>query len=301
MLISFKHKLIIATPTKTGTTSLETAVKAHVKHGGKAIQIVDWESPRRQHRMCLPEHVGYGRDIDLYARYIVLRNPYSRWLSVFKHLSRPGWNQWAARQIQRGQWTGAYGPGKPSKLPRYAGAPMRFDEFLVFVAEQRALMAYKRPPLNSGSAYRAPWVWIDRLDESWRFLMLNGVGGPSMPVKAIHTETLWDDFAKLGIDGFSEKEYHSNRSPDTVRGSAADMARIQKLYRQHDLCGPMDKAADGCQCGACLVGIAAESATLMKHLQPRRTSGRKAHQGEGIQGRAGRAAAGQHHSQQPVG
>lgn len=242
MLISHKRKLLIATPTKCGTTSLEHAVKKHIKQGGDPDIIdifrVPFE-PRRQHRMSYPEVLGFN-GLDRYRRLMVVRDPRKRWESVYKYLGDPAqYSQWGSKYVQGRNWPGI------EKLGREGvdADPMTFVQFLrwMFWVRDEHKAPERRGSLADGFAYRAPWVWSDGLDFSakqWK------------PEAVIRTEHLWDDFGALGLEIEPSGNGHANatghRSPavswdGTCEGNGCVEARTA-----------------GGKCAACKLGIPAE-------------------------------------------
>lgn len=201
-----KGRFVLATPTKCGTTTLEAVANRHARNepGEKdAFRIMDWDSPRRQHRMCLPPAVtdraghpsddmvdemvknghlgpddvgsawpeadsaGEWSDAD---RWLLVRNPFTRYMSVYTYLRAPAnYSQWGARLVQGREWGGH----DPEKV--YDTDPMTFNQFLLFLSAQREIngspqWGSRRGPLNDGRAYRSPWVWTDSLTMSLEFL-----------------------------------------------------------------------------------------------------------------------------------
>lgn len=246
-MITSDAGFIIATPTKCATTSLEGVAKRHMRNAGidaDLFRIMDWDKPRRQHRMCLPPAMGTvgegeeyadpddgsslarpnpGAEWEDAARILLIRDPFTRYASIYRYLRSPqNYSQWGARYVQGREW-GGHDPVIGATLEDLD--PMDFPTFLGWLADQRELLAEpdevaRRGDLSTGSAYRSPWVWTDPLDWS------AAVWGVE-PGNVLRLESLWGDdgdlallFARFGVDGVDARELHANRS--TGWGSDVD-------------------------------------------------------------------------------
>jgi hypothetical protein len=305
---------VIGTPTKCGTTTLEACAHRHERQNAldaDSFRVMDWDSPRRQHRMCLPPavtdhaaHLGNedGREDPDYPnewldadRYLLVRNPYTRYMSVYTYLSAPAnYSQWGARLVQGREW-GGHDPDLVIDTD-----PMTFEEFLRFLAAQRAINSEpkwnaRRGPLNDGRAYRSPWVWTDSLTDSHEFLASQQCGGchadegpgcisedglSPHTVSLIRLESVWEDLAALseryglGETGLLLGGLHSNRttgygergaqpSDEQFWGGIACTRKVWRGEKRGQIFRP-DKAevSGGCSCGACLIGVVAEAEEL---------------------------------------
>lgn len=321
---------VIGTPTKCGTTTLEACAHRHERQNAldaDSFRVMDWDSPRRQHRMCLPpavmseaEGVSDAMAADMNrrfgigagnlpersagyewldaSRYLLVRNPYTRYMSVYTYLSAPAnYSQWGARLVQGRGW-GGHDPDLVIDTD-----PMTFEEFLRFLAAQRAINSEpkwnaRRGPLNDGRAYRSPWVWTDSLTMSLEFLinqLCGGCGedrepgisdgvcdgsGPGHSVRFIRLESVWEDLAALseryglGETGLLLGGLHSNRttgygergaqpSDEQFWGGIACTRKVWRGKKRGQIFRP-DKAeaSAGCLCGACLIGVVAEAEEL---------------------------------------
>lgn len=209
MIVSHRARLFIATPTKTGTHSLEAVATRPVN--GDALALAE-ASPgdrrRRMHRMA-PDPAWAG-----YSGHLLVRNPWSRWVSVYEYLRAPKfYAQWGAKRVQGSSWGGD--PAVARTLP----PPMTFEDFLRFLQQSRAehytktALRQRGSPANT-SAYRSPWVWLDSLAVSRQLLdaNLNGVG----PASLIRMEHLEDDLRRVlaGHDGLDLHVDQLNKTTD---------------------------------------------------------------------------------------
>lgn len=317
-------RFVIATPTKCGTTTLEACAHRHARQNpgeADAFRVMDWDSPRRQHRMCLPPAVSSaGVDDDMAevirkdghmthagvatswpepddddwldaARFLLVRNPFTRYMSMYTYLSAPAnYSQWGARMIQGRSWGGH----DPSKV--IDRKPMSFNKFLLFLAQQRELVQEpkwltRRGPLNDGRAYRSPWVWTDSLMMSYEFLQMQRCpdedccppdGGPctdyteTHEIRLIRLESVWEDLADLSAEyGLGEAGLllgglHSNRSTGrgekgAVPGSAefwGGIKCVSRVFKGRKFRGLQKPRCHDDTCGACRVGVVAEAEEL---------------------------------------
>jgi hypothetical protein len=194
VIVSHSGRFFVATPTKTGTHSLEAIASRPVNR--EKLQLADatpGDSRRRMHRMA-PDPSWLG-----YQGHLLVRNPWSRWVSVYEYLRAPKfYAQWGARVVQGTDWG-----GKDPEVRKTLGPPMTFADFLTWMRTQRAehytLAALRRRgPANLSTAYRSPWVWLDSLAVSRELLNinLNGVG----PARLLHLEHLAEELPSLFPD-----------------------------------------------------------------------------------------------------
>lgn len=287
---------IIATPTKCATTTIEAVAKRHMRQNpGEADQfrIMDWDSPRRQHRMALPPMVrdsaagemeveyegedlsmGVAGDEDEWGaadRFLFVRNPFRRYMSIYTYLSAPAnYSQWGAREIQGEEW-GGHDASKVIDTPK-----MTFAQFLDWFIEKRhewcgPASLGGRGDLRDGRAYRSPWVWLDSLTDSFDFLV-SQPGPAAGEAGLLRMEDLWEDLALLKEE--YELEYldlsptiHANRStgygqdgPDP--GSREFWGGIRcsrSVFRKRVWQPDAVKVDAGCECQCCRLGVAAEA------------------------------------------
>lgn len=294
---------IIATPTKCATTTLEATAKRHMRNAGidaDEFRIMDWDKPRRQHRMALPpavrdegagemEVVHEGEDISLGVpgddnewgaadRFLAVRNPFTRYASIYTYLSNPqNYSQWGAREIQGNAW-GGHGDIV------YDNDPMTFGEFLTWLARRREEVneaRCNRGLLTEGRAYRSPWVWTDSLDMSLMFLQ-HQPGEQQDEVSLLRMDPGWVEKSLLavkqayGLDGLQVGGLHSNRT--TTYGAAGTplgdasfwggfrcTRRVFSQQRSRDgWTFDPDRLLSPCgsSCSACTIGVAYEAEVL---------------------------------------
>lgn len=272
--VTDKGAFIIGTPTKCATTTIESLARRHQRNSDGAVdfRLMDWDSPRRQHRMALPPPCDWFADWSRARRYLLVRNPYRRYMSVYEYLRAPhNYSQWGARAVQGREWPGlaenAWGDDDP----------MTFGEFLEFIVNTRTELArrgaVKRGDTTDGRAYRSPWVWTDSLADSLHLLAAQpGKGGRS--VKFIRLENLEEDLGALarrfGIKGGNWGGLRSNRTVRPFLGTPAETWAEFECSR--DVFGGKDGKTfrpalvtdwgDECECVVCRLGVAAEALVL---------------------------------------
>lgn len=225
-MITSDAGFVIATPTKCGTTTLEEMCRRH--RGGRAhpglpsFRIMDWEKPRRQHRMALPVGLDWGNA----DRYLMVRDPRARYCSMYEYLRAPhNYSKFGARETQGRVW-GGWQRGRVGLETE----PLTFEQFLMFVARQRDVFRsgrwYKRRgDLYEPFAYRSPWVWLDGLDVSYGAFAAQP-GGARGEVTCIRLERFWESMAALkdryGLVSLSVRPtVHANRTL-TYGGKSVD-------------------------------------------------------------------------------
>lgn len=229
-MITSDAGFVIATPTKCGTTTLEEMCRRH--RGGRAypglpsFRIMDWEQPRRQHRMALPA-IGSGdtgwEAWGDYDRYLMVRDPYARYVSVYEYLRAPhNYSKFGAKEIQGRDWRGW-------KMGRQGvdGYPLSFVGFLRWLIKARdeystARWAKRRGDLFTPFAYRSPWVWLDSLEDSLGAFAAQP-GSRQGSVCLIWVENFWPSMAVLrgeyGLRSLSVRPtIHANKTL-TYKGS----------------------------------------------------------------------------------
>lgn len=173
-----RENFVIATPTKCGASTVDRLSERYgggrVSRGGEQLpgflkaggpcanDTTFLVGPRRKHRMTIP--IGFEDA----PRYLVVRNPFARYLSMYTYLRMPSmYSQWGSREVNRGEW-GGWAMGRNG----FPGDPMSFDEFLLFLAQERSdwVQNNRRDSVLQTRAYRSPWVWLDSLCDSARFL-----------------------------------------------------------------------------------------------------------------------------------
>ncbi len=289
-MITSSEGFLIATPTKCATTTLEAVARRHMRQypaDADSFRIMDWDSPRRQHRMALPPAV-HGEDIEAefegeeiiapqqsaveewgyVHRYLFTRNPFTRYMSMYTYLSAPqNYSQWGARYIQGREW-GGHDDRKVIDQPK-----MSFEEFLIWLAQEREMdeELNNRGDITTGRAYRSPWVWTDSLTTS--LALLRSQPGVGEVEGLLRMERIWDALDMLdewyGI-GLDLSPIHANRSTaygdsGAVPGSLGfwgGMRCTRRAFNGYKYTGRVRPTDARCGCGACRIGVAAEAEAL---------------------------------------
>lgn len=273
MIVSESGAFLIATPTKCATTTLEAVTRRHMRHHGPGeFDLMEWDSPRRQHRMALPPDVEdangrkwkYG-DFD---RFLFVRNPYRRYMSVYTYLSAPAnYSQWGAREVQGVEW-GGHDERKIVRRPK-----MSFETFLFWLADRRADDDSKRGSYVLGKAYRSPWVWTDSLTMSLDFL-IQQPGDPNINAGLLRMESIWAELERLSDEydlDLNLSPIHANRSTAYGESGALPGGKEfwggikcgRRVFRGRIFLGDMVQPTDpDCRCAACAIGVADEAITL---------------------------------------
>lgn len=287
-MITSDKGFLIATPTKCATTTLEAVVKRHQRQNPADhddFRLMDWDSPRRQHRMALPPVV---RDDPLFKeadvdeewadvdRFLFVRNPFRRYMSIYTYLSAPAnYSQWGAREVQRGDW-GGHDINKviEADLPR-----MTFEEFLWWYIDQRKAAESpegwaRRGNVEEGRAYRSPWVWTDSLSRSLGLLQQQpGIGGEDEP-ECLHMEDLWDELDRLsrdyGVVGLDLSPIHANRSTaygdrgadPSDRSFWGGIGCVKRVFKGYDWAGWSGSWCEKSSCAACVLRVTEEAAVV---------------------------------------
>lgn len=292
-MITSEENFIIATPTKCGTTTMEAIARRHMRNAGAdgdLFRIMDWDSPRRQHRMCLPPNVSDGSVWGIehreqageavnewgdVQRYLFVRNPYTRYMSIYTYLSAPAnYSQWGAREIQGSAW------GGHDAKKRLRHEPMSFETFLYWLADKReaGMRNPARGDLQTGKAFRSPWVWTDSLTFSMETLRDQPGGQQGEEPIFLRLETIWDDLRGLDHSwglGLDLSPIHANRSTaygaegadpgshafwggiKCARRAFQDRVFNASWVEQHVF------ASNGCSCAACAIGVFDEARALL--------------------------------------
>lgn len=260
-----RGRFLIATPTKCGTTTLEEMCRRH--RGGRAgvpvdtFRIMDWESPRRQHRMSPP--LGW----DDAERYLMVRNPFERYMSMYEYLKAPhNYSKFGAKEIQRSEWRG-WLMGREG----VRGRPMDFEQFLWWLADARAEYGSGRWIKRRGSvfeprAFRSPWVWLDSLTDSLEALRMQGGGGE---VTVLRLENFWQEMSWLvetwGLRDVSTRaSIRANRTLTYAGGGRAYYGATCSA-RAWGVDGEWlggGRVGDCGRCAACAVGATEEAVVL---------------------------------------
>jgi hypothetical protein len=217
-------------------------------------------------------------------RYIIVRNPFARYVSIFKYLSnRANYSKWGAMDIQRSEWAG-WEKGRTG----VHGRPMTFPEFLTYYADSREFFSSgrwgkRRGPFQRPTHYRSPWVWLDSLKDSHNKLQA-APGEPEEGVNVICLERLWDDLemikTKYDLGGlWLRRSIHANKTLTYPLGDGGLAVHVEGDAWEpwHQFYGPRTKLCNskfvekavckyvrdwGGLCPACRLGIRTEGLKL---------------------------------------
>lgn len=204
MIVDFENRFVIATPTKCGTTSIESLAKSRGERLGLAAV------RPRQHRMVLPDELAD------YRRFLAVRNPYDRLVSIYLYLTNPSnYSQWAHWEVV----------DKP------------FKEFIPWYIKQRARYNIHLATANdNGEAqnlnwYRSPNLWLVSLAECHDVLEPDG--------GLVRLEHLAADLEKTGRKNWGGKMLHSNRSTNRKKDSRSmyskrSLSRVNDAFARRD-------------------------------------------------------------------
>lgn len=160
MLISKKYRFIIACPTKTGTNTMRAIVEKFKRGGGSpnVLTLLTGEASTR-HRIAPPP------GLDDYTRFMMVREPQARLVSMYEYLRRKDW-EWKAKDIIQAE----KGGGREAGWLRMLG----------LIAEHRALDGYYAGGMRKAHGGR-PYMWTDRQSEMLRFLYGTDMDGSHLP------------------------------------------------------------------------------------------------------------------------
>lgn len=210
MLVSDKYGFIIATPVKTGTTTLLGMANNWTRQGGssKVLRALTGD-PVTKHRMA-PVEAHYE-----YDRYMTVRDPYTRLPSMYEWMRK--WPHPAA--IHNVIWDAENRKGE-----RRFG----WKEFIKAMAVTRAASDYKQPGVRRKGT-RQPYMWTDTQEEHFNYLWGLDADGSMLPwyreeePGLLGTESLMGDFHALlsqydvdEDDLYELKVPHLNRSRDRL-------------------------------------------------------------------------------------
>jgi hypothetical protein len=263
MIVSETAGFIIATPTKCGSTSLKSMARRHEKHfDDEAFTVLHTGDKHRfyQHRM-IP-----GEDRIDYDRYIIVRHPARRYLSIYDYMrSYTNYSAWSANIAQGDEWPEFCG-GKPNgNKQRRQGPPLTFSEYMWYLVEQRDVVNDPSNPENhwkrgntedDPSAFRAPWVWTDSLYDSMVYLA--GDDCDIEDIGIIKLESMDGDLDDIKI-AYGDAMSHVNLKP--VWSNRSKSMSHSDVWHE-----AMEESCDHSPpCGSCLrcrLGIDRECETL---------------------------------------
>lgn len=214
MLVSDKYRFIIACPTKTGTNSLRAVVEKWKRSGGdvRVLNLLSGEDSTR-HRIAPPP----GKES--YTRYMMVRNPVERLVSMYEYLRRKEW-EWSAKEILR--------------VEADKGREAAWVHMLEIIMLYRDSDGYFDAGRRKHHGIR-PYMWTDRLSEMEDYLTGIDLNGSELPwyhadVRAFELEDVGAAWDQLLADHDVEEDAlwdvvfpHRNSSPADGRlfGDAA--------------------------------------------------------------------------------
>lgn len=88
MIIDHENKVLISTPAKTATASMEAVARGRrAEEAPEGMGIVYWpDGQKKPHTMVIPDHISGVKN---YKRYMLVRNPYQRLVSLYYWLKKP--------------------------------------------------------------------------------------------------------------------------------------------------------------------------------------------------------------------
>lgn len=189
LIISKKHQFIIATPTKNGTTSLQSMANMFSRHGGdpRVLQVFRGDSETK-HRMAPPS------DCYEFKRYIVVRDPRTRLPSMYEWLRRRPNDEPLGRAILDAE-------------ARRGGRVAGWNQMVRAFHQIVSTADYKEHGRRRLGA-RRPYMWTDNQSLLWDFLNGQDADGTTLPwwdaagdgPEVLHTESLESDFHELLVD-----------------------------------------------------------------------------------------------------
>ena len=185
MIADDTNKKLIGTPTKTGTTSIENMVRKveNKDFGLRLVRNAPTKIPRHHH-MIVP------RDCRHYRRYLTVRHPLDRLVSLYTYLQKEPY-QWKSRAAEFTE--------------------MDFAEFADWIIGLREELGFKAPGTNllgmgaeDFKFWRSPNIWLVSQSEcAWMF----------RPHRFIHLERIERDLAKVRpLDEWGGPILHRNRT-----------------------------------------------------------------------------------------
>lgn len=176
MLLSHEYQFIVGLPTKCGTNSMRNmGIKSN--RSGRAHELHEIRELR--HRMDVPEGCGS------YTRAIVIRNPFSRLVSMYEYLRRHSW-EWKYSWIMEQE--------------RKHGRELAWNHFLHMMIDEQ-LEAAEKPYWARKVHGKRPFIWTDTLTELRAFLggyderALADKRWPVAEVQVLRLEALAADWA----------------------------------------------------------------------------------------------------------
>lgn len=180
MLISHEFKFIVGLPTKCGTNSMRNMALKHERHSKESWRQLH-ERPELRHRLDVPA------DCEDYNRAMIIRNPFSRIVSMYEYLRRHKW-EWKYKDIMDAE----------SRL----GRRRAWTWFLNMLIDEQASAAEK-PYQKRCDHGRRPFIWTDTLSQMCDFLGGSEPGQdfawPQADVQLLRLESLgadWHAFLK---------------------------------------------------------------------------------------------------------
>jgi hypothetical protein len=185
MLVSEIHDFIIFTPTKTGTFSWEAAMRKYPAE-------VQWVKPR--HKLTPPVWMSAPE-----TRYMLVRNPYSRLVSVWWYLGYIGnsKSQWGHRYVMH----------------------QNFSQFLPWFEAQRELVEHRLWIQG-----RAPHMWTKSLTQCAEI---------AKPDRTLMMEHMWDNWQNFGVlyGLYPTYDHHSNIGKHPTWASLYDQREVEIANR----------------------------------------------------------------------
>lgn len=235
MIVSDKYQFVIACPTKTGTNTLRAVVQKWKRQGGSAnvLDLLTNEQSTR-HRIAPPP----GKED--YTRYIMVRDPAARLVSMYEYLRRKEW-EWCAKVILDTEFS--------------QGREAAWLYMLDMIIAVRNSEGYFDDGRRKWHGIR-PYMWTDRLSEMEEYLagyepVGNHLAWHDSSVTALQLEDLDAAWADVLVGHDVEEDWlwdvtfpHRNASPvegrlfDTVSQYLAVHGASSKVM---EIVGPDDE------------------------------------------------------------
>lgn len=224
MLISDKYEFIIATPVKTGTTSLQSLAMSWLRRDGDphVLRLMSGHGGETtKHRMCPPHGLEH------YTRYMTVRNPFTRVPSMYEWMRK-----WPHPSVLHNTIHDAESTGD-----RVSG----WVAFVNRLESLRSADSYREGGQRRQGANQ-PFMWTDTQIEHLCYLMGMDADGSTLPwfresdVVTLSTEDLSNEWQMLlRMHGVEERDLASLEMPHANRSKSRLFDTADEYWRQIDM------------------------------------------------------------------